>query len=58
MAPPALADRFPGKTEVLKNGETRTIDGVQIQAIAAYNLSRGPAAGQLYPRRAGGTATS
>jgi L-ascorbate metabolism protein UlaG (beta-lactamase superfamily) len=48
VAPPALADRFPGKTELLKNGETRTVDGVQVQAVAAYNLQRGPAAGQFY----------
>jgi L-ascorbate metabolism protein UlaG (beta-lactamase superfamily) len=48
VAPPALADRFPGKTEILKNGETRTVDGVSIQAVAAYNLQRGPAAGQFY----------
>ena len=56
VAPAALADRFPGKTEVLKNGETRTIDGVQIQAVAAYNLSRGPAAGQLYHEKGRGNA--
>ncbi|MBM3819772.1 MAG: MBL fold metallo-hydrolase [Acidimicrobiia bacterium] len=48
VAPPALADRFPGKTELLKNGETRTVDGVSIQAVAAYNLQRGPSAGQFY----------
>ena len=28
VAPNALAGKFPGKTEILKNGETRTIDGV------------------------------
>ena len=56
VAPPALADRFPGKTEILKNGETRTVDGVQIQAVAAYNLQRGPAAGQLYHEKGRGNA--
>lgn len=48
VAPNALAGKFPGKTEILKNGETRTIDGVSIQAVAAYNLQRGPAAGQFF----------
>lgn len=56
VAPPALADRFPGKTEILKNGETRTIDGVQIQAVAAYNLQRGPSAGQFYHEKGRGNA--
>ena len=54
VAPPALADRFPGKTEILKNGETRTIDGVSIQAVAAYNLQRGPAAGQFFHEKGRG----
>jgi L-ascorbate metabolism protein UlaG (beta-lactamase superfamily) len=48
VAPEALADKFPGMTTVIKNGETKTVNGVQIQAVAAYNLQRGPAAGQLY----------
>ena len=48
VAPNALAGKFPGKTEILKNGETRTVDGVSIQAVAAYNLQRGPAAGQVF----------
>jgi L-ascorbate metabolism protein UlaG (beta-lactamase superfamily) len=48
VAPNALAGKFPGKTEIFKNGETRTIDGVSIQAVAAYNLQRGPAAGQFF----------
>lgn len=54
VIPPALTDRFPGKTEILKNGETRTIDGVQIQAVAAYNLQRGPAAGRFYHEKGRG----
>ena len=48
VAPNALAGKFPGKTEILKNGETRTVDGVSIEAIAAYNLQRGPAPGQFF----------
>lgn len=56
VAPQALAGKFPGKTEILKNGESRTIDGVQIQAVAAYNLQRGPAAGQLFHDKGRGNA--
>jgi L-ascorbate metabolism protein UlaG (beta-lactamase superfamily) len=48
VAPAALADRFPGATTLIANGETKTVDGVQITAVGAYNLTRGPAAGQLY----------
>ncbi len=47
VAPAALAGRFPGPTTIIDNGETKTVDGVTIQAVAAYNLTRGPAAGQL-----------
>jgi len=56
VAPMALAGKFSGKTEILKNGETRTIDGVSIQAIAAYNLQRGPAAGQFFHEKGRGNA--
>ena len=48
VAPSALADRFPGATTIIANGETKTVDGISIQAVGAYNLTRGPAAGQLY----------
>ena len=54
IAPNALAGKFPGKTEILKNGETRTIDGVSVQAVAAYNLQRGPAAGQFFHEKGRG----
>lgn len=56
VAPNALAGKFPGKTEIFKNGETRTIDGVSIQAVAAYNLQRGPAAGQFFHEKGRGNA--
>jgi len=56
VAPNALAGKFPGKTEILKNGETRTVDGVSIEAVAAYNLQRGPAAGQLFHDKGRGNA--
>ena len=56
VAPQALAGKFPGKTEILKNGETRTMDGVSVQAVAAYNLQRGPAPGQLFHDKGRGNA--
>ncbi len=56
VAPAALADRFPGATTVIANGETKTVDGVSIQAVAAYNLTRGPSAGQLYHTKGRGNA--
>jgi len=33
---------------VMANGETKTVDGISIAAVPMYNLTRGPAAGQLY----------
>lgn len=56
VAPPALAGRFPGQTTIIANGETKVVDGVSIQAVAAYNLTRGPAAGQLFHPRGRGNA--
>jgi L-ascorbate metabolism protein UlaG (beta-lactamase superfamily) len=36
------------KGTVINNGETKTIKGVQIEAVPMYNLQRGPSAGQLF----------
>ena len=33
---------------MIANGEKKTIDGVEIEAVPMYNLQRGPAAGQLF----------
>lgn len=48
VAPKALEGKFTGKTEIIANGETKTVGGISITAVAAYNLTRGPAAGQLF----------
>lgn len=49
VAPQAVAGKITeGKTEVMANGQTRTVDGVSIMAVGSYNLQRGPAAGQLF----------
>jgi L-ascorbate metabolism protein UlaG (beta-lactamase superfamily) len=47
VAPAAAAAKLPGAT-VIANGETKTVDGVKIEAVPMYNLKRGPQAGQLY----------
>lgn len=47
VAPAAASAGIEGVT-VMANGETRTVAGVSIDAVAAYNLTRGPAAGQLF----------
>ena len=36
------------KTEVIANGETRTIDGVMITGVAGYNMERGPKPGTFF----------
>ena len=41
-------DKLPAPVEVLANGQTKTVAGVTVEAIAMYNLQRGPAAGQLF----------
>ena len=46
VVPPAVAEKVPGT--VLKNGEKKTVAGVEIEAVPMYNLQRGPAAGQLF----------
>jgi L-ascorbate metabolism protein UlaG (beta-lactamase superfamily) len=42
------ADKIPAPVEVLANGQTKTVAGVSIEAVPMYNLTRGPAAGQLF----------
>jgi L-ascorbate metabolism protein UlaG (beta-lactamase superfamily) len=48
VAPKVLEGKFPGKTEIVANGETKTVEGVSIQAVPMYNLTRGPAAGKFF----------
>jgi L-ascorbate metabolism protein UlaG (beta-lactamase superfamily) len=47
VGPQVVADKLPGII-VMHNGETRTIAGIQVQAVPMYNLTRGPSAGALY----------
>ena len=47
VAPAAAAAKLEGAV-VLKNGDSKTVGGVAIEAVPMYNLTRGPAAGQLF----------
>lgn len=51
VAPPAVAEKLPSKDltlVVLKNGDRKPIDGVGVEAVPMYNLTRGPKAGELF----------
>jgi len=50
VAPAQAAARLEGAV-VMANGETKTIDGVTIEAVPMYNLTRGPSPGQLFHDR-------
>jgi len=47
IGPEAVAKSLTGTT-ILHNGETKTFGAWTIEAIPMYNLTRGPAPGQLY----------
>ena len=47
VAPAAVAKTIT-EAQVIANGEKKTIAGVEIEAVPMYNLTRGPAAGQLF----------
>ncbi len=47
VAPAAVAETVKDAI-VIANGETKTVDGISIEAVPMYNLTRGPAAGQLF----------
>ena len=47
VAPAAVAKTVTEAT-VISNGETKTIEGIQIEAVPMYNLVRGPSQGKLF----------
>lgn len=47
VIPAAAKEQMPDGT-VIANGQTQTIAGVSIEAVAAYNLQRGPKPGELF----------
>jgi L-ascorbate metabolism protein UlaG (beta-lactamase superfamily) len=47
VGPQVVADKEPGVI-VMKNGETRDVAGVKVEAVPMYNLVRGPEEGKLF----------
>jgi L-ascorbate metabolism protein UlaG (beta-lactamase superfamily) len=47
VAPAAAASKLQNAI-VIKNGETKDVDGIAIEAVPMYNLQRGPSPGQLF----------
>lgn len=47
LAPKAVAATVTSAT-LISNGETKTVGDFKVEAVPMYNLTRGPAAGQLY----------
>ncbi len=47
VAPAAAASKLESPI-VMANGETKIVDTISIEAIPMYNITRGPAAGQLF----------
>src|SRR5438477_2364174 len=43
-----VSDKVAAPTEIMANGQMKTVAGVSIEAVPMYNLQRGPAAGQLF----------
>jgi len=52
LAPKAVADKLPGCT-VMANGETKTVAGIQVEAVPMYNQKPAPD-GQLYHEKGRG----
>ncbi len=47
LAPPAVKEKLP-EAEAIKNGETKTVDGIRVEAVPMYNLKRGPKEGTFF----------
>jgi len=53
VAPPSVQKTI-NEAQVISNGEKKTFDGIPIEAVPMYNITRGPAAGQLYHEKGRG----
>jgi L-ascorbate metabolism protein UlaG (beta-lactamase superfamily) len=53
VAPAAAAAKLEGAI-VMANGETKTVDGVSIEAVPMYNIQRGPSPGQFFHEKGRG----
>ena len=47
LAPAAVKEKVT-EAEAIGNGESKTVDGVKVEAVAMYNLERGPKPGAKY----------
>ena len=47
LGPESVAKALPGTT-VIRNGESRQVGRWRVEAVPAYNLTRGPAPGAFY----------
>jgi L-ascorbate metabolism protein UlaG (beta-lactamase superfamily) len=47
LAPPAVQKTIT-EAQTISNGERKTVAGFEIEAVPMYNITRGPAAGQLF----------
>lgn len=47
IGPAAVAEKLQ-EVMVVKNGETRTLGAIQVEAVPMYNLKRGPEAGKVH----------
>ncbi len=47
LAPAAVAETIR-EAQIIRNGESKTVDGITVEAVPMYNLVRGPNPGQLY----------
>ena len=43
-----VGDKVAAPTEVMANGQSKTVAGVGIETVPMYNLQRGPSAGQFF----------
>ncbi|MGH7295292.1 MAG: MBL fold metallo-hydrolase [Polyangiaceae bacterium] len=50
VGPPSAAERAPMDV-VLREGDTRDVLGIEVTAVPAYNVTRGPVEGQRYHER-------
>jgi len=48
IGPAAVAGGFGAPVTVMKNGDSQRAAGIEIEAVPAYNLTRGPSAGHLF----------
>ena len=51
---PAAVQKTITEAQTIANGEKKTVAGIEIEAVAMYNLTRGPGPGQLFHEKGRG----